>query len=249
MKNKLYSLYALFILICDFSCGQNSPDPEARDNRAIEGKVTADLVSSYIWRGTIASPIPNIQPTIAAVAGKFEAGIWGSTDFLGSYKEVDPYIAYSAKFVKLTFTDYCWTFNGTSYFNYKNAETNHILEGTIGFSPAKSIPLTISVSTMFYGADKKWDKESGSFSARQNYSTYIEVSYTIGMTSFLAGMTPSNGYYGAGYGKVDGFAVCNIGVASVRNINITPSFQLPLKGAVYVNPQAESIHFVIGLTL
>jgi hypothetical protein len=63
------------------------------------------------------------------------------------------------------------------------------------------------------------------------------------------GVTPANGYYGAGYGKIDGFAVCNLGLSSVRNIKISPDFVLPLKGSIFVNPQAESIHFVIGITL
>jgi hypothetical protein len=186
---------------------------------------------------------------MALVYKGFEAGVWGSTDFFGSYKEVDPYLSLSTKYLKFTFTDYCWTFNQTSYFNYKNDETNHVLEGTIGFAIPESLPLSLSVSTMFYGADKKWDKEAEAFSSDQNYSTYIELAYLAGSTTFVLGMTPSNGYYGAGYGKVDGFAVCNLGISSVRNIKITPSFELPLKGAIYVNPQAESIHFVIGLTL
>jgi hypothetical protein len=109
--------------------------------------------------------------------------------------------------------------------------------------------VSIALNTMFYGADKKWDKPSESFSTKQNYSTYIELGYAFGKSGFFMGMTPSNGYYGAGYGKVAGFSVCNLGFASTRTIKITPDFELPLKGIIYVNPQAKSIHFVIGLTL
>ena len=51
-------------------------------------KVTADLVSPYVWRGSMAtgSPTPNFQPTLAFIKGNFEIGVWGSTDFVGSYK-------------------------------------------------------------------------------------------------------------------------------------------------------------------
>ena len=57
-------------------------------------KVTADLVSHYVWRGSLATgnTAPNFQPTLAIVKGNFEIGVWGSTDFVGSYQEVDPYV-------------------------------------------------------------------------------------------------------------------------------------------------------------
>jgi hypothetical protein len=43
-------------------------------------KVTADLVSHYVWRGSLAtsSPTPNFQPTLAYTKGIFEIGVWGS---------------------------------------------------------------------------------------------------------------------------------------------------------------------------
>jgi len=52
-------------------------------------KVTADLVSHYVWRGSMAtgSPTPNFQPTLAYTIGDFEIGVWGSTDFIGDYNQ------------------------------------------------------------------------------------------------------------------------------------------------------------------
>jgi hypothetical protein len=222
---------------------------EAPEEKKSRYKLSADIVSSYIWRGTVGSTAPNIQPTLAFTAAGFEAGVWGSTDFTGSYKEIDPYVSYTLKFIKFTVTDYYWIWDETSYFNYKNSETNHILEGSVGFALPEGPPLSISINTMFYGADKKWDKDTGSFSSQQNYSTYIEMNYTVGPATFILGMTPFNGYYGAGYGKVDGFAICNVGVSAVRDIKITPSFSMPLRGSLIVNPQSESIYFVVGITL
>ncbi|HEY5498935.1 MAG TPA: hypothetical protein VIK20_00980, partial [Bacteroidales bacterium] len=60
-------------------------------------KVTADLVSSYVWRGVLstATPTPNVQPSLAFVKGALELGAWGSTDFIGSYKEIDLYASYT----------------------------------------------------------------------------------------------------------------------------------------------------------
>jgi hypothetical protein len=249
MKIKILSITAAFLMISVSSFSQSSTSSESEEVSKVNFKVTSDVVSSYIWRGTVGSLNPNIQPTLAVVAGGFEAGVWGSTDFLGSYKEVDPYLAYTVKSFRFCITDYDWTFNSTSYFNYKNSETNHILEGTIGFLGTEKFPLSVTLNTMIYGSDKKWDKEASTFSSKQNYSTYIELGYAFGKSSVFLGVTPSNSYYGAGYGKVDGFAVCNLGLSSTRSIKITPDFELPLKGSLIVNPQAESIHFVIGLTL
>jgi hypothetical protein len=248
MKIKLYTMFAALMFCCDLTFGQDSTAEPAAPASGLSYKVGADLVSSYIFRGTVGSPEPGIQPTMALVFKGLEAGVWGSTDITGAYKELDPYVSFTTKYLKFTFTDYCWNFSGSRYFNYKRIETSHILEGSVGIT-LPSVPLTVTANTMFYGADMKWDKESESFSTKQNYSTYIEMTYTTGVVTLLAGVTPSNGYYGAGYGKVDGFAVCNLGISAVKTIVITPTFQIPLKGAVIVNPQAEAIHFVIGITL
>jgi hypothetical protein len=249
MKAKLISIPVALLLLCFPVFSQISTDTVPKKVPKVSIKLTTDIVSSFIWRGTVGNINPNIQPTLALVSGGLEVGVWGSTDFLGSYKEVDPYLTFIAKYFKIGITDYTWTFNSTSYFNYKNSNTNHIIEGTLGFLGTESFPVSFTLNTMFYGADKKWDASSKGFSGKQNYSTYIEVGYTFGKSNVFLGVTPSNGYYGAGYGKIDGFAVCNLGMTSTRSIKVTPDFELPIKGIVYINPQAESIHFVIGLTL
>lgn len=249
MKNKIILLLAGLLIFCTSAFSRTPPTADSTSGSKVNFKVTTDLVSTYIWRGTVGSSNPNIQPTLAIVSGGFEAGVWGSTDFRGSYKELDPYLAYTIKTFKIGITDYDWIFTNPSYFDYKNKTTDHILEANLSFLGTEAIPLSISVNTMIYGADKKWDKNTASFSTKQNYSTYIELGWAFKSFSALLGVTPSNGYYGAGYGKVDGFAVCNIGLSSVRNIKISQDFTLPLKGSIFVNPQAESIHFVIGITL
>lgn len=249
MKTKLFYIPAMLLIYCGSAFSQDSTPGTQTSESKITFKVTTDVVSTYIWRGTIASQNPNIQPTLAIVAGGFELGVWGSTDFHASYKEVDPYVAYTIKSFKIGITDYDWTFSNPSYFDYKNTTTDHILEANLSFLGTEKIPLSIAVNTMIYGADKKWDKNSEGFSTKQNYSTYIEFGWAFKSFSALMGVNPANGYYGAGYGKIDGFAVCNLGLSSVRNIKISPDFVLPLKGSIFVNPQAESIHFVIGITL
>ena len=249
MKNKIISLSAVLLVFYSSVFSQESKGNDPVTESKIKFKITSDVVSTYIWRGTVANLHPNIQPTIAIVSGGFELGVWGSTDFGASYKEVDPYITYTIKSFKIGIADYNWTFANSNYFDYNKSSTDHIIEASLSFLGTEKIPLSIALNTMIYGADKKWDKSAGGFSTTQNYSTYIEFGWAFKNFNLFLGVTPSNGYYGAGYGKIDGLQVCNLGLTSVRNINITPAFQLPLKGTVYVNPQAESIHFVIGITL
>jgi len=225
-------------------------------------KVTTDLVSSYIWRGVLstAKPTPNLQPTLAYIYKGVELGVWGSTDFIGSYKEIDPYISYSKGLFKVTLTDYNWNFK-TNYFNLKNKETDHILEGSLAYNGVESFPLGISVSTMFYGADKKYQNNyqytdnngsvivGGQNPEKQNYSTYIELTYPIKSLNFFVGFTPADGYYGDGYGNRSGFSVVNLGLSGSRSINMTDKFSLPVKTTLGFNPQKEDAYLVFTLTL
>ncbi len=120
--------------------------------------------------------------------GNFEIGVWGSTDFAGTYKEVDPYVSLTSGKFKFLFTDYNWNFDRANYFNYQNDETGHRLEGTIGYLGSEVLPINITWNTMFYGYDKNTDNE-------QAYSTYIELGYSKGPASFFFGFTPWASYY------------------------------------------------------
>jgi hypothetical protein len=220
-------------------------------------KVTADLVSHYVWRGSMAtgSPTPNFQPTLAFTKGNFEIGVWGSTDFVGSYKEFDPYVSVIMGHIKLTFTDYDWNFDKANYFNYNNYETGHRFEGSIGFTGTESMPISISWNTMFYG----FDKLAGD-STKQAYSTYIELGYSKGAANFFFGFTPWAGYYN-NYGitafdpaaSKKAFSIVNIGASVTKALKINDTYSLPLKATLVLNPSAtysrtDYIHLVFGIT-
>jgi hypothetical protein len=116
---------------------------EPKGEKSSPVKVSVYLVSSYICRGSLAttSPAPNLQPDLAFIRGNFETGVWGSTDFIGSFKEVDPYIFLTLSHLKFGFTDFNWNFTNASYFNYKNSKTDHRIEGTIAYTGTKAFPL------------------------------------------------------------------------------------------------------------
>jgi hypothetical protein len=205
-------------------------------------KATAEIVSSYIWRGSLAtpSPTPNFQPTLAYGHGALEIGIWGSTDFVGDYKEFDPYVSYTINSsLKVTLTDYDWSFSHAKYFNYKKDETGHMFEGSVAYTGPSSLPISISLNTMFYGYDKKDTANT------QAYSTYIELGYTKGAASFFFGFTPWKSMY-TGYSK--DLAVVNIGATLSRAIKVTSDFSLPVRATFVVNPSAQDAHLIFGIT-
>jgi len=250
MKNSIITKVAvcafmLFTLSVKINAQTNQPQPTS------SFKVTADLVSSYVWRGVNAADAtgakaigPHFQPTFAFTNGNFEIGAWASTNFDGHYKEIDPYITYTVGAITLTATDYDWSFTN-SYFNYKNEETNHIIEGSVTY---KVSAFSVQVATMLYGADKKYSKDLGGQDVtKQNYSTYVEFDYAFPRFTAFLGATPANGYYGNGYGDI-GFGVVNMGLTSSKTLKITDKFELPLKATLGVNPQAENIYLVFAIT-
>jgi hypothetical protein len=254
MKNKNILLVAFITLTCFTSLFVNAQTSEP----VSPFKVTADLVSHYVWRGSMAtgSPTPNFQPTLAYTKGNFEIGVWGSTDFVGSYKEVDPYVSLTSGQLKFAVTDYNWNFDQANYFNLKNSETRHRVEGTIGFTGSKAFPISITWNTMFYGLDKK-----SSDSTRQAYSTYIELGYTKGAASFFFGFTPWASYYN-NYGVTafdltatkKAFSIVNIGASITKALKINETYSLPLKATLVINPSAtytrkDFVHLVFGITI
>ncbi len=221
-------------------------------------KITADIVSSYVWRGSLAtgSPTPNFQPTLAYTKGNFEIGVWGSTDFTGSYKEVDPYISLTSGQLRFAVTDYNWNFEKANYFNYKNSETGHRIEGTIGFIGPNTLPISVTWNTLVYGLDKK-----STDSTKQAFSTYIELGYSKGPVAFFFGFTPWASYYN-NYGATafdpetpkKSFSLVNIGTAISKGIKITESYSLPVKASLIINPSAsysksDYIHLTVGITI
>ena len=226
-----------------------SPTCAQKNDSISPFKISADLVSSYVWRGSLAttSPTPNLQPTISYTKRNFEIGVWGSTDFTGTYKEIDSYITLSMNKLKFAVNDYNWNFNKADYFDYTNNKTAHIIEASACYSGSKSFPVNISWNTMIYGFDKKQNGET----AEQAYSTYVELGYTKGSTSFYLGFSPWKSYYSA-YRK--GFEVVNMGATITKELKISDQFSLPIKSSFIINPsggysRSDYIHLVFGITI
>lgn len=217
--------------------------------------VGADLVSSYVWRGFTENKTPNIQPSATFTYGGLSIGAWGSGSFDGAYKEVDLSASYAFNdLFSLTVTDYNWNLLGATphynnYFYYKNDSTGHIFEGSLNYAGVKEFPLSISVNTMFYGADKK----SKSDTTKQNaFSTYVELAYPIAKNAkltlgglYLSSKDGNNAYL---VENRKGFNITNIALKVTKDLKFSDSFSLPVYGIIGFNPEAEDAFLVGGIT-
>ena len=214
----------------------------------VKYSVSTDLVSSYVWRGfvqgTTHGGTPNIQPTANMSYKKLTIGAWGSGSFDGEIKEVDLYATYALSDIfSITATDYNYTFS-TSYFDYSKETTNHIVEGSLNYAGVKKFPLSVSVNTMLYGADKDIKGDNA-------FSTYIELTYPISENTklFLGGLYLSDEGTSNGYAfDKKGFNICNAGIKISKEIKFSDSFNLPLYGILGTNPATENAYFVVEVT-
>ena len=96
--------------------------------------VGADLVSTYLWRGTKFGTGPAIQPYLSFAVGGFEIGGWGSYCFTTNEgAEADIYVSYGFDFgLSIGITDYY--FPGSEYFVSRSSENgSHGVEINLGY--------------------------------------------------------------------------------------------------------------------
>ena len=242
----------LFIIISLMFLSGSAIFAQTKDTSKIN--VSVDFVSRYIWRGLDYGKAPSIQPTLSFTKGGFEIGAWSAVNTTGSYHELDPYAKYTLKNFTLTFTDYFihneMNPNGTKYFDYGSTTTNHTFEGSLQYKEPDKFPISLLVGTYFYGNDRKITPDLADTSKKiikQNYSTYIELGYTVKCRGksfdLFMGLTPAVGAYG------NTFGVVNAGLTGYKTIEVSKTFSIPVKASIIANPQAGNLYFVIGITL
>ncbi|NOY95578.1 MAG: hypothetical protein GXO81_04230 [Chlorobi bacterium] len=193
-----------------------------------------DLYSAYIFRGSQLSSGPALQPYFEYSTEGFAIGVWGSYSFSAEgldtktlianhYMETDLYASYSFDFgLALTLTDYFYP--PTQFFD----GASHF------FEPMATLELG---SFTFTGAYIVGAKETGIS------DLYVEAALSAGPVDFTLGG-------GDGAYTVDGnFGICNIGIATSKEIKISDSFSLPVSGALILNPSSEQFHVVVGISL
>lgn len=219
----------------------------SQDIESVNVDLSADLVSSYVWRG-FKQAGASVQPTLSAEYKGLSLSGWASTDIAGDgNKEVDFTLGYSVSGLTLSLTDYWWDGEGANrYFSYpEDGNSGHMLEAGVSYALSKSFPLSLSWNTFFLGKGNK--KANGD----NSFSTYIEASYPFQVKnvdlSISAGFIP---WESAVYGPdMDDFKFTSIQLCASKEIKINDRFSLPVFANIITNPAVEDIHFVFGFTI
>ncbi len=197
MKAKVWTLLIMCIVVSTATEARSEEIAIDKDN-GISLSLGADVVSSYVWRGSYLDGA-SVQPGLSLDFAGLSIGFWGSTSFTSfadwnnSYKELDLFISYGIKGFSIGITDYFCARQGDKYFcDWGHI---HILEGTVGydFSECCNLPLSLVWNTNFVNDD--------------DYSTYIHVGYDFSIKSIDLsagiGITPWEGAYASDFNVTD----------------------------------------------
>ena len=194
-------------------------------------KIGADVVSSYVWRGSDLGDSPAIQPALSYTFPGIGVvvGAWGSYAISENdgerYKEVDLYLTVPVGPLSLTLTDYYVPFDGNSDSFDFSSDGPNTLEVSVGYSH-ENLSL---LAAMFVGGN---DYDNAKY-FEAGYKFYDKDGYTA---KAVVGAGDED-YYGDQYGieESDSIALVNTGI-SVSKDRYTASY-------IY-NPDTEKSHLV-----
>ena len=215
------------------------------DEPAVKLELTADVVSSYIWRGQDCAGF-SVQPCATLTWEKLGLSLdaWASVELMGNgnswanMTEFDWELAWNIDGLTLGLTDY--NFCNGSYFGGWDfsSSASHNLEANIAYDFG---PLALAWNTLLTGPDHRFDGND----IKRNYTTYVELTapWKIGDVEGSAAVGASlwdDAFVAAG---TDGFKVCNISLSASKEI-----FSLPFSASVIANPQSDKVFFVVGVS-
>ena len=207
----------------------------------VETTVSADVVSTYVWRGMECGSAA-IQPTLGIGYKGLTLSAWGSYGLVDTNeaKEFDLTLAYSTGGFNIGITDYWFNTPEERYFLYDANKTSHIFEANIGYDFG---PAAIQWFTNFAGNDG-YNKDG-----KRAYSSYVELSAPFKLASVDWSATVGAVPYATDFYGVDGFAVTNVSLKATKDIKVTDSFSIPVFAQVAANPSTEKAYLVFGFTL
>ena len=195
----------------------------------------ADVVSSYVWRGTQFGTGPAVQPwfTLPELTSGLELGVWGSFPLSddggehasGQTYELDLYASYDFGPFALTVTNYTFP-TATGVYDTASYE---LFDGDMEVTASTSlgaIGLTVGYFT---------DLEA----------LYVEAGTTVGGMNLAIGYgSDGDGAFYAGGES----GLVNVSLGGSKDIKITDDYSLPLFGSFIYNPDAEAAFMVVGMS-
>ena len=219
----------------------------AQDKVTVNGNI--DLVNNYVWRGMDQNSGFSVQTTLGLSYQGLSLSAWGSQSLTNNadrdVQELDINLSYSIGGLSATLTDYWWGGLHNPYGYYKQGpidnpiDGGHHFEATVAYRISDKLPLTLSWSTWFAGADMRTDSDN------RCYSTYINASYNIACPADITltpsiGFTPWKGYYH------DKAAFTDISLKTSKSFGISDKFSIPLFVQAIVSPGNDHIYLVAG---
>ena len=210
----------------------------------VEGSVSADVVSRYVWRGQALGDAA-VQPSASLSYKGLSLSAWGSYGFLNTEdtKEFDLTLSYTVGGFNVGVTDYWFSYYGADnkYFEYRAHDTSHVWEANVGYDFG---PLAIQWYTNFAGAD------GINRSGKRAYSSYVQLSapFSLATCDWTAtiGAVP---YATNFYSDVNGFAVTNVALRATKAIPVCKKWSLPLFMEGSCNPSTKKGYLVVGFTV
>ena len=217
--NKIFSSYSKFTLLTIVALFST--------NISYSQDFGADLVSSYVWRGTQFGSGSHIQPYMDLESGNLSGGIWGSfpTSAKGGGNELDLWMSYDFGPLALTITNYTFPGEGGVYSKGEGLFNGDYTE--------------LSASTSIGGVDLS----AGYFTEVE--ALYIELGTSIGAVDIALGYgdDSADAFYADGES-----GLINMSFSGSKDIQITNSYSLPVFGSFIVNPKAETAFLVFGIS-
>ena len=187
----------------------------------------ADLVSSYVWRGTQFGSGAHIQPYMDLGSGNLTGGVWGSfpTSAKGGGNELDLWVSYDFGLLALTVTNYTFPSEGGVY-----ADGEGLFNGDY---------TELAASTSIMGVDLS----AGYFTEVE--ALYVELGFSTGAVdiAFGYGDDQADGFYAGG-----GSGLVNMSFSGSKDIQISDNYALPVFGSFILNPEAETAFLVFGIS-
>ena len=211
----------------------------------VEGSVSADVVSRYIWRGQALGDAA-VQPSASLAYKGLSLTAWGSYGFLNTTdtKEFDLTLAYSIGGFNIGVTDYWFSKHGkdNKYFEYRAHDTEHVWEANVGYDFG---PVAIQWYTNIAGADGK--NKSG----ERAYSSYVQLSApfklaTCDWTATVGAVPYASDFY---TDAASGFTVTNVALRATKAIPVCKSWSLPVFMEGSCNPSNKKGYLVVGFTV
>ena len=187
----------------------------------------ADLVSSYVWRGTQFGSGAHVQPYMDLGSGNLTGGVWGSfpTSAKGGGNELDLWVSYDFGPLALTLTNYTFPGDGGVY-----ADGEGLFNGDY---------TELAASTSIMGVDLS----AGYFTEVE--ALYVELGFSTGAVDIAFGYGDDQGdaFYADG-----GSGIVNMSFSGSKDIQISDSYALPVFGSFIINPEAETAFLVFGVS-